>query len=52
MQDPRAFIFKVMQNEGLRVVDLFLRLDEDNSHSLSRDEFKTAILQVHNLIMK
>lgn len=50
MQDPRAYIFKMLQQEGLRVVDLFLRMDEDGSRGVSREEFKNAIIRVRLIV--
>ena len=35
---------QLMERENLRVIDLFHRLDDDNSFSLTRSEFKQGIL--------
>ena len=42
--DPRALLVQLMEKDGLRIVDLFRRLDNDEAWTVSRDEFKAGIL--------
>ena len=41
--DPRELLVKIMEKDGLRVIDLFRRIDDDASWTLSREEFKAGI---------
>ena len=41
--DPRELLVKIMERDGLRVIDLFKRIDDDASWSVTRDEFKIGI---------
>ncbi|CAH1801710.1 unnamed protein product, partial [Owenia fusiformis] len=45
-KDPRTVLFEYMKREGFRVIDLFKKLDTDNSNSLTRNEFKNGLLDI------
>lgn len=45
--DPRELLVKLMEKDGLRIVDLFRRLDEDESWTVSRIEFRAGIVVYH-----
>ena len=46
--DPRELLVKIMERDGLRVIDLFRRIDDDASWTVSREEFKNGIkVRVH-----
>ena len=44
INDPRALLLELMERDGLRVIDLFQRLDEDRSWTVSKNEFKNGIM--------
>ena len=43
-QDPITRMFKYMQDQGYRVIDLLKKLDKDRSLSVDRDEFKRGLM--------
>ncbi|XP_064638045.1 leucine-rich repeat-containing protein 74B-like isoform X2 [Lineus longissimus] len=45
-RDPVKTLFDFMAAEGLRVVDLFNRLDEDKSMSVSKKEFRDGMVKI------
>ena len=50
--DPRILLFYVMEKEGMRVIDLFNKLDTDGSQSLSRAEFKEGLVVRNKFILR
>jgi len=42
--DPMTMLRQYMEQQGLRLVDFFNKLDTDGSMSLSREEFRDGIL--------
>ncbi|XP_060565675.1 leucine-rich repeat-containing protein 74A-like isoform X2 [Ruditapes philippinarum] len=43
-RDPVVRMFKYMQDQGYRVIDLLKRLDKDRSFSVDRQEFKLGLM--------
>ncbi|XP_053399163.1 leucine-rich repeat-containing protein 74B-like isoform X2 [Mercenaria mercenaria] len=43
-RDPVMRMFKYMQDQGYRVIDLLKRLDKDRSFSVDRQEFKLGLM--------
>lgn len=43
-QDPVTILMEYIRLKNLRLVDMFRRLDGDNSKSISRDEFKSGLM--------
>ncbi|KAL4229923.1 Leucine Rich repeat [Mactra antiquata] len=43
-RDPVVRMFKYMQDQGYRVIDLLKRLDKDRSFSVDRQEFKNGLM--------
>lgn len=43
-RDPVTRMFKFMQDEGYRVIDLLKKLDKDRSFSVDRQEFKLGLM--------
>lgn len=45
-RDPVVRMFKYMQDQGYRVIDLLKRLDKDRSFSVDRQEFKLGLMVI------